>query len=95
MKRGKFDDHPLSTDIQIAMQEQDVAVLFPDHPGVRFSLRIPDIHCAGCVLTITPKGWLWCAFNNALTIEGIELGEGANLELFERVWLEVEKSMRV
>ena len=80
-----------SAGVQIDIPEKQAMILFPNHPAVCFSWEVPDIYCAGYSPTITPKGWLWCAYNNALTTGEIELEEETSLVLFRLVWSKVEK----
>jgi len=77
------------------IQDQQVVILFPNHPAVNFSLNIPDIRCAGYSPTYTYKAWLWCAYINALHAAKIKLGYERNQKLFRRIWRGVKKSRKV
>lgn len=78
--------------VQIDIEDREVVIGFPNRPAVRISLDVADIHCAGYSPTYTRKGWLWCAYNNALMAEEIEMGEEHSLELFHEVWRTIKNS---
>ena len=82
------------TDAQIDIQERQVVILFPNRPTINFSLDIPDLRCAGYSPTYTYKGWMWCAYINALHAAAIQLGFESNHKLFRKIWRRIRSSRR-
>lgn len=79
---------------QIDILDHGVVIRLPNHPPIHVSLDIPNIRCAGYSPTYTRKGWLWCAYSNALMVGEMELGEKPSLELFHELWMRVDPSGR-
>lgn len=82
------------TNAQIDIQERQVVILFPNRPAINFSLDIPDLRCAGYSPTYTYKGWMWCAYINALHAAKVQLGFERNQKLFQKVWRKIRSSRR-
>ena len=82
------------TSTQIDIQDKQVVLLFPNQTTVNFSLSVPDLRCAGLSPTYTYKGWLWCAYINAVHTAGIQLGQERSLALFRKIWRGVKNSRK-
>lgn len=81
-------------DVQVDIQKQCVALLFPNQPAVNFSLEVPDLRCAGQSPTYTYKAWVWCAYINALHAAAIQLGFERNRKLFRKIWKRIQSSSK-
>lgn len=81
-------------DVRIDVQKQCVVLLFPNREAVNFSLKIPDLRCAGQSPTYTYKAWIWCAYINALHTAKVQLGYERNQRLFRKIWRKIKDSGR-
>jgi hypothetical protein len=92
--RMKQTVSPSLSEVQIDIQAGQVVLRFPDRPAVNFSLKIPDLRCAGYAPTYTYKAWMWCAYVNALHAAKIQLGYERNQKLFRKIWRRISSSRR-
>jgi len=78
---------------QIVVQNVDIVIRFPDQKEITVSSLIPDLRCAGYSPTYTRKGWIWCAYNNLLINEEIEMSEEQCFEFFQEMWSLISKKL--
>lgn len=85
---------PMATDclkdVHIDIQKQHVVLLFPNQPSVNFSIKMPDLRCAGWSPAYTYKAWVWCMYINALHKAKIQLGFERNRRLFRKIWVQIK-----
>jgi hypothetical protein len=67
----------------IEVQDSVATLSLPDQPVLAFSAQLPARRYVG-ESSYTEKGWLWCAFQEALQDAGIDFQDPR--DLFEVIW---------
>lgn len=70
-------------DPRIHIQAAEVVLELQDQRSIRFSSQLPARVAVGDG-GYSEKGWLWCAFQEALVKADVKLEEAE--ELFESIW---------
>lgn len=73
----------------IEVQHSIISISLPQEPVLMFSVQLPARQYVGGA-SYTEKGWLWCAFQEAVQEAGLELGEMGIL--FEEIWIAFQNS---
>ena len=67
----------------IKVKKSVVTLSLPDQPVLAFSAQLPARWYVG-EMSYTEKGWLWCAFQEALQEAGIDFQDLR--DLFDVIW---------
>lgn len=73
----------MNNNLRIHIQAAEVVLELPDQRSIRFSSQLPARVAVGDG-GYSEKGWLWCAFHEALVKADVKLEEAE--ELFESIW---------
>jgi hypothetical protein len=67
----------------IEVRDSVVTLRLPDQPVLAFSTQLPARRYVG-EMSYTEKGWLWCAFQEALQEAGIDFRDPR--DVFDGIW---------
>lgn len=73
-----------NSNYQFQIQGAEVVLELHDQRSIRFSSQLPARIAVGDG-GYSEKGWLWCAFQEALIKAEVKLGESEE-EAFESIW---------